>query len=175
MALGRALDTPYDLCTYLFDYGNLLNAQQRQDEAAAAFAEAAALAEKVENETIRFEAQVGLTRLQAERGEMGVGTAVAHLQSLFHDDLEAAHEATLHYEIWQIDSQQEAHKAQAIALYRNLYTRTPSREYRGNYRALTGEELPDPPPLPPLPTTVTRKPVNMSALFTKIDLLLEEG
>ncbi|MCB8990604.1 MAG: tetratricopeptide repeat protein [Ardenticatenaceae bacterium] len=174
LALGRALDTPYDLCTYLFDYGNLLSAQQRRDESAAAFAEAAALAEKVENETIRFEAGMGLTRLQVERGGMGVGTAVTHLQSLFTDDLEAAQTATLHYEIWQLDPQQAAHKAQAIALYRDLYARTPSNEYRDNYRALTGEELPEPPPLPPLPTAVTRKPVNMAAVFTKIDLLLEE-
>ncbi|MCA9972438.1 MAG: tetratricopeptide repeat protein [Anaerolineales bacterium] len=174
VTLARLLDTPYDLCSYLFELGNARAARRQPDAAFALFEEAQALAARVENETIAFEAQVSLVRLAVEMGRVAAETAVAQLEALLAEADSPARRATLHYEIWQLAPAREGHRQAAADLYRDLYAATPSQEYRHNHARLTGDTLPAPPPLPPLPEAVTRHAVSVEALMVQIALLLAE-
>ena len=83
-----------------------------------------------------------------------------------------AEQAAIRYEAWRLDREQESHRRQAADLYKALFAQTPSAEYRQRYEELTGERLPDPPPLPPLPEAVTRRPADLGALLAQVDLLI---
>lgn len=174
IALGRLLDTPYDLCAFLYEQGNLYSAQESFPEARAAFAAAQELATHVENESITFEASIALSRLQVRLRELDRNTAVSNLQDMLAVETDESHIATLQYEIWQMDPTLEAQRQAAATIYRTLYQQTPNNEYRRNYEHLTGETLPEADPLPPLPEAVSRKPVPAATLIAQIDLLLTE-
>jgi hypothetical protein len=45
---------------------------------------------------------------------------------------------------------------------------TSDAEYRRRYAKLTGESLPEPPPLPPLPDEVLRTPVSLEAMLERV-------
>ena len=180
ITLARQLDAPFELASLLFDRGNLLNAQGLQQEALDVLGEAIQTAADAENTTVQFEAQITRLRTQVQLGQKDPETAIEQLHHLrdawlehFHGDEEQ--EAAIHYEIWKLDKTQEHHRVQAANLYHQLYEHTPNNEFRENYQELTGEQLPDPPPLPPLPEIVTRKPIYLENLLVQIDALIQEG
>jgi hypothetical protein len=57
-------------------------------------------------------------------------------------------QAALYYEVWRLAPEDEAARTAAAALYHAEYVQTGAEECRRRYQELTGEELPDPPPLP---------------------------
>jgi len=80
-------------------------------------------------------------------------------------------QAAIHYEIWRLAPTQEAHHRQAAEAYRTLYEHTPNVEYKWRYETLSGERLPPPPSLPPLPPIVTQETVILEALAAQVDAL----
>lgn len=180
IALGRTIESLHELSGFYFDRGNLLNAIGKPEEALEVYGETIQLAAEVDNSVVQFEAQVARLRTQVQLGHKDPQTAIEQLHYLrdtwvehFHGDEEQ--EAAIHYEIWKLDPTQEHHRERAVELYRHLYEHTPSSEFRENYQHLTGERLPDPPPLPPLPDIVTRKPIHLETLLEQIDALIQEA
>jgi len=180
ITLGRTIDSLYELSGFIFDRGNLMSAQGNLEKALESYGEAVQLAAEVDNTIIQFEAQVARIRTQVQLGQKDPETAIEQLHRLrdawmehFHGNEEQ--EAAIHYEIWKLDPSQDHHRERAGELYAHLYKHTPSSEFRSRYQELTGEHLPDPPPLPPLPEIVTRKPINLNTLLEQIDALILEA
>jgi hypothetical protein len=87
----------------------------------------------------------------------------------------ADHErAAVHYEMWRLDKQPEDRRRHTAELYSRLYANTPNRVYRQRYQELTGQTLPDPPPLPELPAMITARAIDPALLLTQVDQLLAE-
>ncbi|HZD02691.1 MAG TPA: hypothetical protein VFA46_21615, partial [Actinomycetes bacterium] len=71
--------------------------------------------------------------------------------------------------LWQLDPTQEAARKAAADLYRTLYQRAPSIEYRKAYARLTGVTLPPGPPLPPLPEAVEEDVGDIDGLLRQVE------
>ncbi|HNB50437.1 MAG TPA: tetratricopeptide repeat protein [Anaerolineales bacterium] len=178
--LGKAIESLYELSGFYFDRGNLLNALGKPEEALDVYGEAIQLAAEVDNVVVQFEAQISRLRTQVDLGLKDTQTAIAQLHHLRDTWMEHFHaneeqEAPIHYEIWKLDPTDDFHRTRAAELYAHLYEHTPSSEFRSRYEELTGDHLPDPPPLPPLPDIVTRKPINLALLLEQIDALIQEA
>ncbi|NUM46969.1 MAG: tetratricopeptide repeat protein [Anaerolineales bacterium] len=180
ITLGKIMEALHELSGFYFDRGNLLNAIGKPEDALDMYGEAIQLAADVDNVVVQFEAQIARLRTQVDLGLKDAQTAIAQLHHLrdtwlehFHGDEEQ--EAPIHYEIWKLDPTDEFHRARAAELYAHLYEHTPSSEFRSRYEELTGAPLPEPPPLPPLPDIVTRKPIHLDTLLEQIDALIQEA
>ncbi|MCX7707357.1 MAG: hypothetical protein N2204_05060 [Anaerolineae bacterium] len=79
--------------------------------------------------------------------------------------------AALHYEIWRLAPADDPARAAAAALYRSEYARTGEEICRARYRALTGETLPDPPPLPDISELIPAEPegLDLAALLAELE------
>ncbi|GAB4581020.1 MAG: adenylate/guanylate cyclase domain-containing protein [Anaerolineales bacterium] len=179
ITLASLLEAPFELSSLLFDKGNLLNAQGNLEEALNVLGEAIQTAADAENTTVQFEAQIARLRTQAQLGYKTPETVIEQLHHLHetwveHFQGDAEQEAAIHYEIWKLAPAEEHHRAKAAELYSHLYEHTPSSEFRERYAELAEDTLPDPPPLPPLPDIVTRKPINLDLLLEQIDALIQE-
>jgi len=104
--------------------------------------------ERLVGEDTRFEAQVLGIRLRHELGELTEAQAAADLRSQLILEGAPSRQAALYYELWRLKPEDEAARTAAAALYRTEYTETGAEDCRRRYRELTGEMLPDPPPLP---------------------------
>lgn len=176
--LDRLLDTPYELCEALHTHGKILAAQGRYEPALESTREALRIAGEIGYGEIHFQAAVGEVRLLHALKRIDTAEAVQRLQAIqeqFHDEqgdeIEAAEVA---YRIWKFDSTQEDARQKAAGLYKALYTRTPNAEYRNRYADLTGEDLPEPPALPPLPEAVTEGLPHLTTLLDAVDALIAE-
>jgi hypothetical protein len=63
---------------------------------------------------------------------------------------------------------------EAARLYRSLYERAPSVQYRERYARLTGVKLPPGPPLPPLPASVGEDVADVDSLLRQVDLAVRQ-
>lgn len=166
--LGRELDQPHHLCQVLHRAAELYMRQGRHAEAQVLSQEALTIATELKRKDIQFEAQVLAIRLQRAQCQIDMQRAIAELERLrarWPDDPE---QAWLDYEIWQIDPGRERERHNAAQLYQRLYAQTPNIDFRERYGQLTGQELPEPPDLPPLPSAVTASPVNLPELLPKV-------
>ncbi len=179
VALGRVLDAPYELADFLFNKANLMNAQGRPRQALSALDEAIRLAAEVGNGATQFEAEVTRIRTRARTQAIDTNTAILELETLLETwkdhRRDEEEEAAISYEIWKLDPSRTNCREKAVQLYQHLYEHTPSNEYRSRYQELTGEPLPDPPPLPPLPDIVAQKPIHLSNLLAQLDALIQEA
>jgi tetratricopeptide (TPR) repeat protein len=174
VALGRALDTLYELCDYLYTCADLY-ARQGQHATALSFNDQAfSIAMQVDYREVQFKAQVLVVRLRAALNEIDLPQAITALEWLLDEWSGDEDQATLKYEIWRLDRQRESHRRGASELYRTLYADTPNAVYRQHYKELTGKRLSEPPPLPPLPEIVTRDPIDREVLVTQVDALIGE-
>jgi len=178
ITIDRLLDTPYELCEALHTAGRILAAQGRFQQAYEKNHEALCIARDIEYSEIHFQAQVGEIRLLHALGKLDAPQAITRLRALQaqfadqrQDDIEAAEVA---YRIWKFDPAQEEARKQAAERYRTLYAQTPNVEYRNRYQDLTGETLPEPPPLPPLPESVIEGLPQLSVLLVLVDGLIAE-
>jgi len=174
IALGRALDTPYELCDYLYTHADLCACQEQFAAAQPLNDEALRIATEVDHKDVQFKAQVLAVRLRAALGQVGPPAAIGELESLLEAWPADPRQAAVQYEIWRLDPEQESRRQAAAGLYRALYAQTPNIKYKQRYEELTGEQLPDPLPLPPLPEIVTREPADLEALLTQFDTLVNE-
>ena len=62
----------------------------------------------------------------------------------------------------------------AAAFYQADYAETGAEESRSRYQALTGETLPDPPPLPDISELIPDEAVDLAGLAARLAALLTE-
>lgn len=154
IALARLLDAPYFLCDWLHQLAKVHARQGRLDEAEQLNQEALEVANERNEREIQVRACLLSLRLQVEIGRIDTDAAIGRLQALEDTWVEPHERAALLDTLWQLDPTQEAARKAAADLYRTLYERAPSIEYREAYARLTGVTLPPGPPLPPLPMAV---------------------
>ena len=109
-----------------------------------------AVAQQIQQVEIQFEAELLAVRLRLDVGEIDMETAVATLQHLATIWQADAEQAAIYYEIFQLLPTENT-RQKAAHLYQALYETTPKAIYKQRYHLLTGNTLPDAPPLPPPP------------------------
>ncbi|HUS17938.1 MAG TPA: tetratricopeptide repeat protein, partial [Chloroflexia bacterium] len=173
VTMARTLDTPYLLAVYLFRTAELRYQQGQYAAAAAANAEAARLAVQVEDQEFTFNTTVLAVALRLQLGELTPAAARAACTTLLAEWPSPTQQAEILYTRWRLDPRQADARDAAAAAYRNLYASAPTYILRDRYEELTGERLPDPPALPDLPAIVTRQVVDLPALLTQVESLVE--
>jgi hypothetical protein len=83
-----------------------------------------------------------------------------------------AQQAALCYELWRLVPDNEEARTAASALYRSQYAETGLYLYRRRYQELTGETLPDPPPLPDVSMLIPADPVDLDGLMDRLEPIL---
>jgi class 3 adenylate cyclase/predicted ATPase len=167
--LARLLDAPSFLCDWLHQLAKLRLTQGRLDEAERLNQEALEVADRSNERDIQVRARLLSLRLQVTRGSIDTTAAVGRLRALEGTWVEPHEQAALLDTLWTLDRTQEAARDAAAALYRKLYERAPSVEYRKAYARLTGVTLPPGPPLPPLPEAVEGDARDVDALLQQVD------
>jgi predicted ATPase/class 3 adenylate cyclase len=169
IALARLLDAPYFLCGWLHQLAKLRLAQGRLDEAERLNQEALEVANERSEREIQVRAQLLSLRLQVTLRRIDADAAIRRLRALEDAWSEPHERAPLLDALWQLDPTQDAVRKAAADLYRRLYERAPSIEYREAYARLTGTTLPPGPPLPPLPKAVEEDLQDLGALLRQVD------
>jgi len=150
---GLRLGIPGYLSGMLVGLARFLLAQGRVVEARSVYEEALAqisgvAGERLAGEDTRFEAHVLGIRLRHALGESTGAEAAADLRALLPGVESPLRQAALYYESWRLAPADESARTAAAALYRTEHADTGAEEFRSRYGELTGEMLPDPPPLP---------------------------
>jgi tetratricopeptide (TPR) repeat protein len=186
---GRRLGIPSYLSGTLVDLARLLLEHGRAEEAASIYAEAVELIGSVAGkylagEDTRFSAQVLGIRLRhaptvetqdlASLPSAAPANAAAELQALLHQASTPAHQAALWYELWRIAPDNELARTAAANLSRSLFAETGLHDYRQRFQELTGETLPDPPPLPDVSELIPLEPTDLDSLPARLEPLLAQ-
>jgi len=169
IALARLLDAPHFLCDWLHQLAKLHLTQGRLDEAEQLNQEALEVANERNEREIQVRASLLSLRLQVEIGRVDTDAAIGRLQALEDTWVEPHERAALLDTLWQLDPTRETARKAAADLYRTLYERAPSIEYREAYARLTGVTLPPGPPLPPLPMAVEEDVRDLDQVLRQVD------
>jgi predicted ATPase/class 3 adenylate cyclase len=169
IALARLLDAPYFLCDWLHQLAKLRLRQGRLDEAEQLNQEALEVADERNERDIQVRACLLSLRLQVTLGRIDTDTAIGRLRALEDTWVEPHERAPLLDIFWRLDPTREMARKTAADLYRTLYERAPSVEYREAYARLTGVTLPPGPPLPPLPKAVEEDVADLDELLRQVD------
>ncbi|MCB8945739.1 MAG: AAA family ATPase [Ardenticatenaceae bacterium] len=172
IVLARALNIPFYLCSFLNKQAVVMWQAGDLEGAVGLLAEALAVAQTVGRQEVIFEATVRRWQWLVEQGVLAVETAVSHLQGALQDYTEVWQQTRLWDALWQLDAGRTDWGQAAAAGYRQLYTERPDFEYRVRYEVLTGEQLPEPPLLPPLPVELEKVVVDFTAVLTELDTLI---
>ena len=175
LVLARALQFPRQMSEALLDLGELWLARGRPAAAAPLLDEALEISRKIGYPQVEFAAQVGGLRAQVAAGAITPAVGAARLAALLRAWPGEPEQAALHYERWRLDPSAAGDRDAAASSYRALAARTPNHEYRRRYAELTGEPLPAPSPLPPLPALVAEVPVDIEALLAQVDQVMGSG
>lgn len=151
--LGLNLNIPGHLSGVLAGLASFLLAQGRAGEARGIYEEALSqisgvAGERLAGEDTRFDLQMLGVRLRHALGELTGPEAAAEIRALLRCASAPARQAALHYALWRLAPGDAAARSAAAGLYQTQYAETWAQEYRQRYHELTGELLPDPPPLP---------------------------
>lgn len=147
--LARAVESLYFLCEYLHQSAVLLTGLQRHAEAAERNGEALAIAREITRRDVLSPAELLDVSIRRSLGTLTDAGAAAELEHLLAEQAEPAERASAIFELWHTTGQ-EAHRAAAARLYRELHDESPVAEYRERHLALTGAALEPPAPLPRL-------------------------
>jgi DNA-binding SARP family transcriptional activator len=169
IALGRTLNIPLYLCEYLHASANLYARQARYAEARRVNDEALSMATHIGQVDIQFPAKLLSLRLRVALHELDESAAIKEMEALLAEWSEDHQQAAIYYELWRLDSALEPQRRSAITLYERLYARTPNLTYRQRYQELTGQPLPDAPPLPKLPDSVTPATQTLDSLLAQVE------
>ncbi len=149
--LVRELDAPHYLCDSLHRLARLhLNADQ-PSVSERLNSEALRIAEEHDERDIQVKAYILAARLRVDRGDIDLAFAAAELRKAADRWTEQHEVAALLHAAWRADPDDNDARRTASDIYRRLYERAPSLEYRNAYQQLTGVRLPPGPPLPALP------------------------
>jgi class 3 adenylate cyclase/tetratricopeptide (TPR) repeat protein len=168
--LARELDAPYHLCEWMHRLARLQLDAGRTAEAERLNSEALRIAEEHDERETQVNAYVMSIRLQVAAGEIDSHAATDLLRKAAGEWTEPHEVAALLDAAWYADPTDEDARTTAAGIYRRLYARAPSVEYRHAYRRLTGELLPPGPPLPELPEWIAAETgPDLDTLVRSID------
>ncbi|BCY10885.1 tetratricopeptide repeat protein [Actinoplanes sp. L3-i22] len=168
--LARRLNAPYYLCDWLHRLARLHLAAGRAAEAERLNGEALQIAEEQDQRDARVSAYILSLRLRVRAGHLPPGAATDMLRKASEEWSEPHEVAALLDAVWQLDPDDDHARTTAADIYRTLYERAPSIEYRHAYRQLTGELLPPGPPLPELPAWIAAEGgADLDDLLRRID------
>ncbi|WP_436532540.1 tetratricopeptide repeat protein [Actinoplanes sp. HUAS TT8] len=166
--LARRLNAPHYLCDWLHRLARLRLAADRPAEAELLNAEALRTAEEHDERDARVSAYILSIRLQVRDGRLESREATDLLVKATEGWTEPNEVAALTDAVHQLDPHNEQARTTAADIYRTLYERAPSVEYRRAYQRLTGELLPPGPPLPELPDWIVAGD-DLDELLRRID------
>jgi class 3 adenylate cyclase/tetratricopeptide (TPR) repeat protein len=170
VVMARSLDYPYHLCEWLYRLARLQLAAGRLEAAERLNSEALAIADEHHERDTQVSAYLLAVRLQVAAGRVDARTATEQLRKAGEDWTEPHEVAALLDTVQQLDPTDEDARTAAAEIYRTLYERAPTIEYRHAHRRLTGLRLPPGPPLPPLPAWVEAEAdVDVEALLGLVD------
>ena len=169
ITIGRILDTPYELCEFLYTRADLLTRQEQYEQALLVNEEALQIAAEVNHPQIQLDARLLQGRLRSAANPVEARELLAQLLDAGQSE---ADRAAVLYEIGRL-AEKDVGEETAV-LYQTLYQRTPNIKYKRRYEKLTGTTLPTPPNLPPLPPIVTNFPVTLEPLLQQVDAFIEE-
>ncbi len=166
IGFGMHMGMPSYLPGMLVGLARLLLDQGRAAEARECYGEALAtisgvVGERVAGEDIRFDAQMLGVRLRHALGESSKTEAAAELQAQLLGETSPHRQAALNYHLWRLAPENTTAQAAAAAYYRSQHEETGAEEYRRRHRELTGEVLPDPPPLPDIWELIPDEPGDL--------------
>jgi predicted ATPase/class 3 adenylate cyclase len=168
--LARELDAPYHLCSWLHRLAQLHLGAGRRPVAERLNSEALLVADQHDERDTQVSAYVLSVRLRAAARQIDAPSATALLRKAADRWTEPHEVAALLDAAWQVDPRDEDARTTAADIYRSLYQRAPSVEYRHAYQRLTGEFLPPGPPLPELPEWITaERGPDLDTLLSRID------
>jgi predicted ATPase/class 3 adenylate cyclase len=168
--MARELDAPFHLCEWMHRLARLHLDAGRTAEAERLNSEALRIAEEHDERETQVNAYVMSIRLQVAAGEIDARAATDLLRKAVGEWTEPHEVAALLDAAWYADPADEEARTTAAGIYRRLYTRAPTVEYRQAFRRLTGEWLPPGPPLPELPDWIAAESgPDLETLLERID------
>jgi tetratricopeptide (TPR) repeat protein len=174
LTLLPASTLPYHRCKYLYYFALLRYAQDRLEPAQDLNSQALSLAQDIQRREIHFKAMILDVHLQVKSGQIDSSQAAQTLTGYLKEWKSAPEQAALHYAIWQLLPEGDTGRRQAAGLYESLYAVAPRWEYRQRYQRLTGEALPDPPPLPDLPQGIVDGPPDLKSLLPRVEKIMAD-
>jgi DNA-binding SARP family transcriptional activator len=176
VAIGRALNIQYYLSEFLQIQADSLAQQQRYSEAQPINTEALRIASEVKHQQPHFQSALMSIRLQLALKQIDLATARTEVEAMLTNWPDDQEQARLHDELYMLNDQRrdDPQRSIAVDLYARLHTRTPNLEFRDRYFALTGDRLPDPPPLPADPPIDLQRPIDLAALLDRVDRAIAE-
>lgn len=175
LRIGQAFELGYFACEYLQAYAEMLTELGRYDEAEPLNQDALRLAQENGRREIEFKAQFLGIRLQVLRQALDTEAAIEQLTNLVAETEETGEQARLYDTMWAIDNSQTEARQQAVELYAQAYAESPHADYRRRYEALTGESLPEPPELPPLPLVIETRTTDLETEVNRLEILMSEA
>ncbi|MDQ6693566.1 MAG: AAA family ATPase [Chloroflexota bacterium] len=170
--LATLQDIRFVIFDTLCDKAALLKSMARYAEAQQSLLEASSLSDAVSYP----EQHLGLALLTLEvavaLGTRDLTSTISACEDLLPAWPKEPQRAAIFYTIWELDPSREAARTEAARLYKHLYSSAPSAKARLRYEKLTGERLPDPPPVPPLPVLMSSPPEDLDALLDQVDALI---
>ncbi|GAA2875620.1 adenylyl cyclase [Actinoplanes cyaneus] len=168
--LARQLNAPYYLCDWLHRLARLHLETNQPTEADRLNAEALKIAEEQEQRDVQVSASLLSIRLRVRDNSLDRHTAIKSLRQAMQEWNEPHEVAALLDAVRELDPGDEEARITAAEIYRTLYERAPSIEYRRAYHRLTGKLLPLGPPLPELPDWIAAEGgADLENLLQRID------
>jgi class 3 adenylate cyclase/tetratricopeptide (TPR) repeat protein len=170
--LARTLNAQHFLCEWLHALAQLLLSAGRPGEAQPLNDEALTVAVRHGERDMELRARLLSLRLQVALGHMQPSEAAEELRVLEDAWTGAPERAAILDALVEFCPAEAGTRAEAAALYRELYERAPNVEYRRAFERLTGTTLPLGPPLPPVPAAATLGPVDVDDLLHQVEPLV---
>lgn len=173
---GRLLGIPSYLSGMLINLVRLLLDQNRAAEALPLYNETMEMISRVVGKHLagsdrRFEARMLGIRLHHVLGHLTESASLAELHALLHL-ASPVQKAAIYYEMWRLAPNDEGARLAAAELYRSQHSQTGIETYRRRFRELTGETLPDPPPLPDALELNPASPADLNGLMDRLAPIL---
>ena len=182
IGFGRRLSIPSYLSGMLVGLARLLEGRGAAAEARVfydeAFAKISSVAgERLAGEDTRFDAQVLGVRLRHALGETTTAAAADELRTLMLREAAPHRRAALQYALWRLTPEDEAAQVAAAGFYRAEHAETGAEECRRRYGELTGETLPDPPPLPDVSELIPDEPeaLDLARVLAELETSFDQN
>ena len=121
--VSRAINNRLVLCFSLVEKANVLVAQNKIEEAARLSKEAIEMADHLGNPELIFEAVILSAKVAFKKGDEA--TAIKTLEDLLDNAKSDKDLANAHFEMYQIQPDQNIHRIKAFELYQKLYKSIP--------------------------------------------------
>jgi DNA-binding SARP family transcriptional activator/predicted ATPase len=122
----------------------------------------------------RFDVRMLSVRLGYQLGELNRAEALEAIGTLQEQHLLPLQSATLNYELWRINPDDDRVRTIGAATLRSVYAETGLYRLRCQYHAMTGAMLPEPPPLPDVSALIPQITANPDGLMERLAPLLAQ-